>query len=49
MIFGKFIYTHRSSHPIGIGRIAFMSDTLIRKERKKNAISAERSFGWITS
>ena len=45
IIFGKFIYAPRSSHPIGIGRIALMRDTLIRKVTIRNAISPERSFG----
>jgi hypothetical protein len=45
IIFGKFIYAPRSSHPIGIGLIAFMSDTLIKNVTIKNVISAESRRG----
>ena len=49
IIFGKFIYAPRSSHPIGIGRIALIRETLIRNVTIRNAISAERSLGEIAS
>jgi hypothetical protein len=45
IILGKFIYTPRSSQPIGIGRIAFMSETDMRKVRIKNPNSAVSNFG----
>ncbi len=49
MIFGKFIYTQRSSQPIGIGRIALIRETPMRKLIAMKANSAERSFGAIAS
>lgn len=47
MIRGKFIYTPRSSQPIGMGRIALISDTDIKKLTIKNAISALMRRGFI--
>jgi hypothetical protein len=40
------MYTPRSSHPIGIGRIALISDTDNKKLTIKKAISAETSRGF---
>ena len=49
IILGKFIYTPRSSQPIGIGRIAFMRETEMRNVIIKKPNSAVRSFGFKKS
>ena len=48
-ILGKFIYTQRSSHPIGIGRMMLIMATLSMSVNTKNASSALRSFGATSS
>jgi hypothetical protein len=47
IIFGKFIYTPRSSQPMGIGLIAFIRATPRRRVRKKNQNSIEMSLRLI--
>ena len=48
IIFGKFIYAHKSSHQIGIGLTIFMKLTQIRKvmNMKRNSVDSRFRFIW---